>query len=457
MFGKVINIFTNVVEIQFDQKSNDLVLDHILKNASNRSFIQIKKILSDTNVLAIVVDTDEPIRIGDIFENTMHGLLVPVGNGAKNNVFDIRGVPLTQNKTSEPVRYIDMNSISLKTNSLVPNRQIIETGIKAIDFFIPILKGFKLGILGGAGVGKTVLMKEIIFNSKKTQGNVSSIFIGSGERSREGLELYNELVASKLMSNTIMYISQMNEPPGARMNIVPFGITSAEYLRDYQKENVFVFIDNIYRYIQGGNEVSSSLGNKPSIGGYQSTLDSDVSAVQDRLTTSDRGSITAFETVFLPMDDLTDPAAVSVFSHLDSALVLSREQVEKNLYPAFDPLASNSSSVNIDIIGEKHFNAILQAKSILQKYKELEDVILILGFDELDEESKIVVEKALQLQNFFTQRFFVAETYTKEQGVFVPLEQTVDSVIEIINGKFKGVNPEKFSFIGSTADVVINE
>lgn len=456
MTGKVVNIYTNVVEVEFEKTSSDLVIDHILKDEKNQNILQIKKILSDTKILAIVIDSFQPIKIGDVFENTQYPLLVPVGNGAKNNVFGIKGNALTQNLITEAIRYIPMNSITVNKNSLKVNREIIETGIKAIDFFIPILKGYKLGILGGAGVGKTVLMKEIIFNSQKTQGQVSSIFIGSGERSREGLELYHELLESNLMHNTIMYISQMNEAPGARMNIVPFGITSAEYLRDFQNETVFLFIDNIYRYIQGANEVSSSLGNKPSVGGYQSTLDSDVAAVQDRLTATEKGSITAFETVFLPMDDLTDPAAVSIFSHLDSALVLSREYVEKNLYPAFDPLASNASSVNFDIIGEEHFNAIIQAKSILQKYKELEDVILILGFDELDEENKVIVEKALQLQNFFTQRFFVAEAYTKEPGIFVPLKDTVRSVLEIINGKYKGVRPEKFNFIGSTNDLQLD-
>ncbi|PAK20937.1 F0F1 ATP synthase subunit beta [Mycoplasmopsis agassizii] len=450
MIGKISNIYTNVVEVKFNNiEEHKFHLDHILTGHNKQSFLQIKRIIDKNTVLAIVIEAKENFKLGEEVVNTQRGLLVPIGDGAKNNVFDIRGVNLTKNPARGELKYIQMNSIIKENKNLVVENRILETGIKVIDFFMPILRGSKLGILGGAGVGKTVLMKEIIFNSSNNQNNISPIFIGSGERSREGLELYEELIQSNLMKNTTMFISQMNEAPGSRMNIVPFGITAAEYLRDYQKENVFLFIDNIYRFIQGANEVSASLGKKPSIGGYQSTLDTDVSFVEDRLYANKEGSITSFQTVFLPMDDLSDPAAVSIFAHLDAALVLSRDKVAKNIYPAVDPLSSNSSSVNPMIIGERHFNAIVEAKAILQKYKELEDVILILGVDELDEESQIIVEKALQLQNFFTQRFFVAETYTKEKGVFVSLNDTVDSVIEILQGKHVGKNPELFTFIGS--------
>ncbi|OYD26512.1 F-type H+-transporting ATPase subunit beta [Mycoplasma testudineum] len=453
MASRVINVLTNVVELELDlQDQVSLKIDNIFRSKVNSNILQLKKIISNDHILAIVIDAEVEIRIGDVFENTKRSILVPVGQNAKNKVFDIRGNEINTGKLPDS-KFIEMNSLAKRPKSVKPHNQIMETGIKVIDFFIPIIKGHKLGILGGAGVGKTVLMKEIIFNSNKGKTKTSSIFIGSGERSREGLELYEELRESNLMKNTTMFVAQMNESPGARMNIVPMGISAAEYLRDYEKEDVFVFIDNIYRFLQGANEISSSLGKKPSLGGYQSTLSTDVAEVQDRLHASQNNAITSFQTVFLPMDDLSDPAAVALFDHLDGTLVLSREQVAKNLYPAFDPLSSNSNSVNPQIIGEKHFQAILEAKAILQKYKELEDVILILGIQELDKESQIIVEKALQLQNFFTQRFFVAQNYTKQAGVYVTLEDTVNSVIEIINGKYLGVHPEKFSFIGTTRDL----
>ncbi|GAA8717710.1 F0F1 ATP synthase subunit beta [Helicobacter pylori] len=365
-------------------------------------------------------------------------------------------MPLLKNRGTKP-KYIEMNSIINKTRYLGTNNEIIETGIKAIDFFMPIVKGYKLGIFGGAGVGKTVLMKEIIFNINKKYKSTSNIFIGSGERSREAIELFNELESSDLMKNSNMFISKMNDSPGARMSIVPIGITAAEYLRDYEKEDVLLFIDNIYRFIQAKNEVSASLGKKPSVGGYQSTLESDVSNVEDRLFKNENGSITSFQTIFLPMDDLSDPSAVAVFNHLNGNLVLSRNQSAKNIFPAFDPLASSSNSINEKIIGKKHFDAIIEAKRILKTYKDLEDVMLILGFDELDKESKIIVKKALQLEAFFTQNFFMTEHFTKSPGVFVSMEDTVDSVIRILEGKYIKQNPEIFSYVGSNKDIPTDE
>lgn len=452
MQGKVSQIWTNVIEIHFEKTTQKPKLEQIVTLHEGKTIFAIKTIISKEKVRAVLIQESRTVAIGDKVVNTLKKLMVPIGQEAKGHVYDILGNPLIANKKNR-AKFIEIDSTISKNKTIDFKHEILETGIKAIDFFIPILKGHKLGIFGGAGVGKTVVMKEIIFNVSKSNSNSSSIFIGSGERSREGLELYNELKESKLLDKTTLYIAQMNEPPGSRMHIVPYGITQAEYLRDKEKEDVLLFVDNIFRFIQAGNEVSSSLGKKPSTGGYQSTLESDVANVEERLYATSDGSITSFQTVFLPMDDLADPAAVAIFGQLDGSLVLTREKVSKNIFPAFDPLASSSNSVNSEIIGQEHFDAIIETKKILQKYNELEDVIMILGIEEMDLESKIIIKKALQLQNFFTQNFSMAESFTKEKGAYVSLEDTVKSVIKIINNEYINQSPSIFSFVGSNSDI----
>ncbi|QVK01686.1 F0F1 ATP synthase subunit beta [Mycoplasma mycoides subsp. capri] len=455
MNGKILSISGDVIEVQFE-KSNLPSINHLLTTHDNQTYLLVKSVINETNIKAIIIYAYKQISLSDEIINTNKSFMVPVGSKAKSNIFSFTGISLN-NKKDDKQEYVEMNSTINNKRELSTEFELIETGIKAIDFFIPIFKGFKLGIFGGAGVGKTVLMKEIIFNVNNKYKNTSNIFIGSGERSREGIELYDELTESNLMKNSTMFVSKMNESPGARMSIVPIGVTAAEYLRDVKKEDVLLFIDNIYRFIQAENEVSATLGKKPSVGGYQSTLESDVANIQDRLFKNKNGAITSFQTVFLPMDDLSDPSAVAVFNHLDSNLVLSRDQAAKNILPAFDPLASSSSSVDETLIGKKHFNAIIEVKRILKAYKDLEDVILILGFDELDAESKILVKKALQLENFFTQYFFMTEQFTKQKGQYVPLNETIDSVIRIIEGKYIKQSPEIFSYIGSALDLKTDE
>lgn len=454
MKGTIIKFWSDIVEVKFKKEDLPLV-NHLLTTHEGKTFLLVKRVLNDTTVRAIVIYASKEISMSDVVINTKQGFMVPVGKQSKNNIYGFQGEPML-NATVKP-KYIEMDSIINNERSLNMELKLVETGIKVIDFFIPIIKGYKLGIFGGAGVGKTVLMKEIIFNVNRKHKSTSNIFIGSGERSREAIELYNELESSKLMGNSVMYISKMNEAPGARMSIVPIGVTAAEYLRDKEKEDVLLFVDNIYRFIQAENEVSASLGKKPSVGGYQSTLESDVANVEDRLFRNENGSITSFQTIFLPMDDLSDPSAVAVFNHLDGNLVLSRAQTAKNLFPAFDPLASSTNSIDEKIIGKKHFDAIIETKRILKAYKDLEDVILILGFDELDDESKVTVKKALQLENFFTQNFFMTEHFTKAPGVYVPLEETVDSVIRILEGKYLKQSPEIFSYVGSNLDIPTDE
>ncbi|EIN15096.1 ATP synthase beta chain [Mycoplasmopsis agalactiae 14628] len=451
MNGRVINILGDVVEVEFS-KDNLPLVNHLLTTHDGQTYLLVKSVINETTIKAIIIYSSSSISLSDKVVNTKRSFMVPVGPLAKGNIYSFKGLSLN-NPTAPSPEYVEMNSLINNDREINTKFELIETGIKAIDFFIPIVKGFKLGIFGGAGVGKTVLMKEIIFNVNNKNKNTSNIFIGSGERSREGIELYDELVQSNLMQNSTMYISKMNESAGARMSIVPIGITAAEYLRDKQKEDVLLFIDNIYRFVQAENEVSATLGKKPSVGGYQSTLESDVANVQNRLFKNSNGAITSFQTVFLPMDDLSDPSAVAVFNHLDGNLVLSRDQAAKGILPAFDPLASSSNSVDELIIGKKHLDAIIEVKKILKAYKDLEDVILILGFDELDAESKIIVKKALQLENFFTQNFFMTEHFTKSPGQYVPMNETVESVIRIVNGEYIKQSPEIFAFVGSALNI----
>ncbi|WP_373436098.1 MSC_0618 family F1-like ATPase beta subunit [Metamycoplasma equirhinis] len=450
MNGVVKKIWSDIVEIKFSKTSLPKI-NTLLTLHGGKTFVLVKRIIDEVTVRAIIVYSSKDISINEEVANTKKSFLVPVGQLSKNNIYNFWGNPLIE--TGIKPKYVEMNSTLASTRFLDSKIEIVETGIKAIDFFMPIIKGYKLGIFGGAGVGKTVLMKEIIFNVNKKQQSTSNIFIGSGERSREAIELYDELKSSNLMENSSMYISKMNESPGARTSIVPIGLTAAEYLRDVDKEDVLLFIDNIYRFVQAENEVSASLGKKPSVGGYQSTLESDVANIEDRMFKNENGSITSFQTIFLPMDDLSDPSAVAVFNHLDGNLVLSREQTSKNIFPAFDPLASSSNSVNEKIIGKRHYDAIVETKKILKAYKDLEDVILILGFDELDKENKIIVKKALQLENFFTQNFFMTEHFTKSPGTYVPLNDTVESVIRILEGKYINQSPEIFSYVGSNLNI----
>ncbi|TPR54059.1 MSC_0618 family F1-like ATPase beta subunit [Metamycoplasma neophronis] len=454
MAAKITKIWSDVVEVTFSNEEAPKI-NTILTTEDESSTLIVKKIINENIVYAIIIDSNDAMQINENIINTKKSFMVPVGNKTKNHIFDVKGKALNETKTK--FDYVEMNETIIENNDYKFKPELMETGIKVIDFFVPILKGSKIGIFGGAGVGKTVLMKEIIFNLSKTQERTSSLFIGAGERSREGVELYNDLKESNLMQNSIMFISKMNESAGSRMHIVPVGITAAEYLRDQNKENVLLFIDNIFRFLQANNEVSASLDKKPSFGGYQATLNTDISQVENRLFTNENGAITSFQTVFLPMDDLSDPSAIAVFNHLNGSLVLSREVTAKNIYPACDPLESTSAIVDPKIIGKRHYDAILSAKKVLQRYKELEDVLLILGIDELDQESKQTVKKALQLQNFFSQYFHTTEHFTHHKGVYVPLEKTIESIERILSGEFIDVNPAKFLYISTVDDIKIGD
>ncbi|MDJ1645557.1 MSC_0618 family F1-like ATPase beta subunit [Mycoplasma phocimorsus] len=448
--AKITKLWTDTVQVEF-AKGSTPKLNSILTLHNGKTYLLTKRIIDDENAKAVIIYKDANIAIGDEVVDTKSSFQVPVGQNIKGNIFSFDGKPMI--KTSKKIQYIEMNSNTDNNKLDISSPIILETGIKVIDFFSPIVKGNKLGIFGGAGVGKTVLMKEIIFNVNRNNKNTGNIFIGSGERSREGVELYNELVKSNLMNNSTLFISKMNESPGARMSIVPIGVTAAEYARDVNKEDVLLFVDNMYRFIQAENEVSASLGKKPSIGGYQATLDTDIANIEERLYRNNNGSITSFQTMFLPMDDLSDPSAVSIFNHLDGNIVLSRAIAAKNIFPAIDPMESNTNSLKVDLVGQKHFDAVAKAKAIINKYRDLEDVIMILGFAELDDDNKRIVKIALQLENFFTQNFFTTEHFTNSPGVYVKMEDTVNSVIKILNGEYIEQTPDIFSYIADVSSL----
>ncbi|MBN3534772.1 MSC_0618 family F1-like ATPase beta subunit [Mycoplasma procyoni] len=457
MQGKVVKILNNVIEIYFENTENtlNLAIDYIISLHNSKTLLIIEKVVSKNLVRALILFQNQPISINDDawFENKK--LQVPIGQKTKGHLFNIAGTSVLD--PYETFETVDLNKKYQKSEYSIQNNTFLETGIKIIDFFIPIFKGDKLGIFGGAGVGKTVLMKELIFNlsrhSEDSFKTVSPVFIGTGERIREGQELYQELKDSGLLDKSIMFVAQMDETPGARQKIVSAGITSAEYLRDIEKEDVLLFIDNIYRFIQAGNELSASLAKKPSSAGYQPTLVSEVSSVQERLTTNENGGITSFQTVFLPMDDFEDPGSVAMLSHLDASLVLSRDVVAEGIFPAVDPLLCESNSIKEEKIGKRHFDAVIKTKEILQKFKDLKDMILILGIDQLDKENWTIVRKAMQITNFFSQHLFSASNFTKEKGAFVPLEKTISSIEQIINGDFISRDPFDFLYIESTENL----
>ena len=366
--AKITKLWTDTVQVEFPKGSTPK-LNNILTLHEGKTYLLVKRIIDEQNVKAVIIYKGANIAIGDEVVDSGASFMVPVGKNIKGNIFSFDGKPMINPK--EPIEYVEMNSISDNNKLDISSAILLETGIKVIDFFSPIVKGNKLGIFGGAGVGKTVLMKEIIFNVNRNNKNTGNIFIGSGERSREGIELYHELVKSNLMKNSTLFISKMNESPGARMSIVPIGVTAAEYARDINKEDVLLFVDNMYRFIQAENEVSASLGKKPSIGGYQATLDTDIANIEERLYRNNNGSITSFQTMFLPMDDLSDPSAVSIFNHLDGNIVLSRAIAAKNIFPAIDPMESNTNSLKVDLVGQRHFDAVARAKAVINKYRDL--------------------------------------------------------------------------------------
>jgi F-type H+-transporting ATPase subunit beta len=414
---------------------------------------EVQQHIGDDRVRAVAMDTTDGLSRGMEVIDTGAPISVPVGDATLGRIFNLLGEPIDLGAdlpADVQRRSIHQEAPSLE--DLTPTAEMFETGIKVIDLLAPYVKGGKTGLFGGAGVGKTVLIQELIHNLAKEHGGLSA-FCGVGERSREGNDLWLEMKESGVLDKTMLVFGQMNEPPGARMRVALSGLTMAEYFRD-QGQDVLLFIDNIFRFVQAGSEVSALLGRMPSQVGYQPTLETEMGELQERITSTRAGSVTSVQAIYVPADDLTDPAPASVFAHLNATTTLSRAISEKGIYPAVDPLDSTSTILKADILGEEHFRVANRVKEILQRYKELQDIIAILGIDELSDEDKLTVQRARKIERFLSQPFFVAEEFTGTPGVYVPIAETIRGFDEIIEGKHDEV-PESAFFLKGTIDEVV--
>jgi F-type H+-transporting ATPase subunit beta len=414
---------------------------------------EVQQHLGDDRVRAVAMDTTDGLARGTAVTDTGGPITVPVGKGTLGRIFNLLGEPID---LGGPVEYEERWPIhrdAPNVENLTPTTEMFETGIKVVDLLAPYAKGGKVGLFGGAGVGKTVLIQELINNLAQEHGGLSA-FCGVGERSREGNDLWLEMKESGVIDKTILVFGQMNEPPGARMRVALSGLTMAEYFREQGGQDVLLFIDNIFRFVQAGSEVSALLGRMPSQVGYQPTLETEMGQLQERITSTRQGSVTSVQAIYVPADDLTDPAPASVFAHLNATTVLSRAISEKGIYPAVDPLDSTSTILKPDILGEEHFTVANRVKEILQRYRELQDIIAILGIDELSDEDKLVVGRARRVERFLSQPFHVAEQFTGTPGAYVPIAETIRGFKEIIEGKHDDVPESAFFLKGSIDDVV---
>jgi F-type H+/Na+-transporting ATPase subunit beta len=414
--------------------------------------VEVQSHLGDNRVRAVAMDATDGLSRGAEIRDTGGPITVPVGKGTLGRIFNLLGDPIDQAGDVDFEDRWPIHRPAPTVENLTPTREIFETGIKVVDLLAPYAKGGKVGLFGGAGVGKTVLIQELINNLAKEHGGLSA-FCGVGERSREGNDLWLEMTESGVIDKTMLVFGQMNEPPGARMRVALSGLTMAEYFRDEEGQDVLLFIDNIFRFVQAGSEVSALLGRMPSQVGYQPTLETEMGQLQERITSTTKGSVTSVQAIYVPADDLTDPAPASVFAHLNATTVLSRSISEKGIYPAVDPLDSTSTILKPDIVGEEHYKVATEVKEILQRYKELQDIIAILGIDELSDEDKIVVQRARKVERFLSQPFFVAEAFTGSPGKYVPIDETVRSFREIISGEYDDLPERAFYMKGSIDEV----
>ena len=415
--------------------------------------LEVQQHLGDDRVRAVAMDATDGLARGVDVIDTGGPITVPVGEGTLGRIFNLLGEPIDD---AGEVKYEERWPIHRSAPSveeLIPTAEMFETGIKVVDLLAPYAKGGKIGLFGGAGVGKTVLIQELIHNLAKEHGGLSA-FCGVGERSREGNDLWVEMTESGVIDKTMLVFGQMNEPPGARMRVALSGLTMAEYFRDVSGQDVLLFIDNIFRFVQAGSEVSALLGRMPSQVGYQPTLESEMGQLQERITSTRKGSVTSVQAIYVPADDLTDPAPASVFAHLNATTVLSRGIAEKGIYPAVDPLDSTSTILKADIVGQEHFDVANRVKEVLQRYKELQDIIAILGIDELSDEDKILVQRARKIERFLSQPFHVAEAFTGTPGAYVKVEDSIRGFKELLEGKHDDV-PESAFFLKGTIDEVV--
>ena len=451
--GKVVQVIGPVIDIKFDSDSLPNLYNAININMGESTLVaEVEQHVGDDIVRTIAMSATEGLKRGMEAVDTGEAISVPVGEEVLGRLFNVLGEPIDNcgNVDIKQQYPIHRPAPSFKDQSVEP--EMFETGIKVVDLLAPYQKGGKIGLFGGAGVGKTVLIQELINNIAKEHGGLS-VFTGVGERSREGNDLYHEMMESGVISKTALVFGQMNEPPGARMRVALTGLTMAEYFRD-KGQDVLLFIDNIFRYTQAGSEVSALLGRTPSAVGYQPTLATEMGALQERITSTVNGSITSVQAVYVPADDLTDPAPATTFSHLDATTVLSRSIAELGIYPAVDPLESTSRILDPRIVGEEHYKVASDVKHVLEKYKELQDIIAILGVDELSDEDKAVVARARRIQRFLSQSFTVAEQFTGMQGKYVTVKETIRGFKEILEGKYDDLPESAFLFAGTIDDVI---
>ena len=453
--GRIVQVMGPVVDVEFNSREELPFIKDALEvdNGGKRCVMEVAQHVGNNIARCIMLASSEGLQKGMEVTATGAGIKVPVGEKTLGRLFNVLGETIDN---GEPIKDSEEWDIHRKAQSFEeqsPAVEVLETGIKVIDLLTPYAKGGKIGLFGGAGVGKTVLIQELIHNIATEHGGYS-IFTGVGERSREGNDLWTEMRESGVLDKTALVFGQMNEPPGSRMRVAETGLTMAEYFRDVEHQNVLLFIDNIFRFVQAGSEVSALLGRMPSAVGYQPTLANEMGALQERIASTKNGSVTSVQAVYVPADDLTDPAPATTFSHLDATTVLSRKIVEQGIYPAVDPLDSTSRILEPAVVGEEHYQVARKVQEILQKYKELQDIIAILGMEELSEEDKLTVARARKIQKFLSQPFSVAETFTGVPGKYVPLKETVRGFKAIIDGEMDEYPENAFFNVGTIEDVI---
>ncbi|MBQ4075721.1 MAG: F0F1 ATP synthase subunit beta [Clostridia bacterium] len=452
--GKVVQVIGPVLDIRFEDGHLPELLTAIeIKNGDKLIVAEVAQHVGDNVVRCISMNATDGMVRGIEAIDTGSPITVPVGDQCLGRIFNLLGQAIDDQPTPTDVERWPIHRQAPSYEEQETSTEILETGIKVVDLIAPYAKGGKIGLFGGAGVGKTVLIMELINNVAKQHGGLS-VFAGVGERTREGNDLYNEMKESGVINKTALVYGQMNEPPGARMRVALSGLTMAEYFRDQENQDVLLFIDNIFRFTQAGSEVSALLGRMPSAVGYQPTLATEMGALQERITSTKKGSITSVQAVYVPADDLTDPAPATTFAHLDATTVLSRNIASLGIYPAVDPLDSTSRILSPEVVGHEHYEVARQVQGILQRYKELQDIIAIMGMDELSDEDKLIVARARKVQRFLSQPFSVAEQFTGMEGKYVPLKETIRGFREIIEGKHDDLPESAFLFVGTIDEAV---
>ena len=453
--GKISQIKSVVIDVSFEDGHLPEIMNalELTRKDGNKLVLEVAQHLGDSTVRTVAMDSTDGLKRGHKVMDTGKPISVPVGENILGRMFDVLGEPIDNMPAPEVEKHLPIHRAAPRQEDLTTSAEMLVTGLKVVDLMEPYTRGGKTGLFGGAGVGKTVLIQELIHNIATEHGGYS-VFAGVGERTREGNDLYREMTESGVIKKTTMVFGQMNEPPGARLRVGLSGLTMAEYFRDEEGRDVLLFIDNIFRFTQAGSEVSALLGRMPSAVGYQPTLGTEMGALQERITSTKKGSVTSVQAIYVPADDLTDPAPATAFAHLDATTVLERKIAELGIYPAIDPLTSTSRILDPRMIGDRHYRVARNVQEVLQKYKELQDIIAILGMDELSDEDKLVVHRARRIQKFMSQPFSVAEQFTGTPGRYVSLEDTVSGFEAILNGEVDELSENAFAYVGNVDEAV---